>query len=74
MMEHNVHMSAAGTDTVICPDRVLQEVREAALAAAQMKGFLAGEKIIRTGLQSWAHLVEEEMRILKKAFCWNKLY
>lgn len=39
MMEYNVHTSAMRADQVICPNRVLQEVREVAVAKAQMKGY-----------------------------------
>ncbi|WDF70333.1 hypothetical protein PQ465_08120 [Sphingobacterium oryzagri] len=62
------------TNLEICPEHILEEVRETALAAAQMKGFLAGEKVIRSGLHTWPHLIDAEMATLKKAFCWNKLY
>lgn len=74
IMENKATAQVQASEGAGCPERILEEIRETALAAAEMKGFLAGEKVIRMGLNSWPQLVDSEMARLKKAFCWNKLY
>ncbi|TDS13141.1 hypothetical protein [Sphingobacterium paludis] len=73
-MKTKVVLRAADADSSTCPERVLEEIRKAALMTAQMQGFLAGEKVLRADLRAWPGLIDGEMSRLKKAFCWNKLY
>ncbi|KGE12545.1 hypothetical protein [Sphingobacterium deserti] len=73
-MKTKVILAATDTDLNTCPERVLEEIRKAALHAAQMQGFLAGEKVLRADLSAWPALIDVEMSRLKKAFCWNKHY
>lgn len=74
IMENKATAQIKGINPAICPEHIVRQIREEALLTAQMKGFLEGEKVIRSGLDVWPELIDVEMARLKKAFCWNKLY